>query len=132
MIIFENRGWQTNSDYPDTNYLKNTNETQPKWVVHDNSDVAAKVMSHSHWNPVEDKDGNLIDIIPVEAPMSDEEQVLKLKSELEELDREAIRPLRAIAAGTGTEDDQTILADLERQAAELRQQLTVLEDSERR
>lgn len=128
MLIFENGGWQTNSDYPDTNYLEGTNEMQPKWVVHDNSKVAAKVMSTSFWEAVENEEGQLVDIIPVKPPVTDEERIAQLKSELEELDRQAIRPLRAIAAGTDTEEDRAILADLEQQAAELREQLAVLEN----
>ena len=51
-----------------------------------------------------------------------------MKNQLEELDRQAIRPLRAIAAGTDTGEDREILADLERQAAEFRQQLDELEE----
>ena len=128
MLIFENHGWQIMSDFPDTNYLEGTNEMQPKWVVHDNSDVAAKVMSNPYWEPVEDEMGQLVDIIPIDPPVTDKDRILSIKSQLDELDRLAIRPLRAIAAGTDTEEDRDILVDLEQQAAELRQQLDELEE----
>ena len=128
MLIFENHGWQIMSDFPDTNYLEGTNEMQPKWVVHDNSDVAAKVMSNPYWEPVEDEMGQLVDIIPIDPPVTDKDRILSIKSQLDEIDRLAIRPLRAIAAGTDTEEDRDILVDLEQQAAELRQQLDELEE----
>ncbi len=128
MLIFENHSWQISSESVDTNYLAgNTDCPQPKWVVHDNSEIAAKVISTPFWNPVEDDNGNLINIIPVDPPITDEERILSLKSQLEELDGQAIRPLRAIAAGTGTEEDREILTELEQQAAELRRQIAELD-----
>ena len=128
MLIFENHGWQMMSDFPDTNYLEEINEMQPKWVVHDNSDVAAKVMSNPYWEPVEDEDGRLIDIIPAEPPVSDEESILLLKSQLSDLDMLAIRPLRAILTGNEVDEDRVVLAELEEQAKELREQLSELEN----
>ena len=128
MIIFANRSWQTDASAPDTNYLDGIDCEQPKWVVPDNSELAGKIKSAPYWTPVEDDSGNLIDIIPVDPPVTDKEKILSLKNQLEELDRQAIRPLRAIAAGTDTGEDREILADLERQAAEFRQQLDELEE----
>ena len=127
MIIFENRAWQTDTSAPDANYLEGIDCEQPKWVVPDNSKLAQKVMSTPYWMPVEDDKGNLIDIIPVDSPVTDKEKILSLKNQLEELDRQAIRPLRAIAAGNDTEEDREILADLERQAAEIRTELERME-----
>lgn len=127
MLIFENHGWQMMSDFPDTNYLEGTNEMQPKWVVHDNSEIAAKVMSSPYWEAVEDENGHLIDIIPIEPLVTDEERIAQLKSELEEIDRQAIRPLRAIAAGNDTEEDREKLAELEEQAEVIRLQIAKIE-----
>lgn len=120
MLIFENHCWQTDSDFPDTNYLEGTEEMQPKWVVPDGSEVAAKVMSAQYWEAVENESGQLIDIVPTAPPVTDEDKILSLKDKLGELDRQAIRPLRAIAAGNGTEEDREILAGLEKQAEEIR------------
>lgn len=39
---------------------------------------------------------------------------------LREIDEESVRPLRAIASGEGTPEDEAKLAELERQAAQLR------------
>ena len=129
MIIFNDHTWQTSSNYPNTNYLRGVEGvTQPQWVVPDNTELANKIISTFYWEPVEDDKRNLIDIIPVDPPVTDKERILSLKNQLEELDRQAIRPLRAIAAGTDTEEDREILTDLERQAAKLRQQLASLEE----
>ena len=128
MIIFNDHTWQTSSNYPNTNYLRGLEGvTQPQWVVPDNAELANKIISTFYWKPVEDDKGNLIDIIPVDPPVTDKERILSLKNQLEELDRQAIRPLRAIAAGTDTEEDREILADLERQAAEIRTELERME-----
>ena len=47
----------------------------------------------------------------------------ELVAELDALDLKCIRALRAIQAGTGTEDDTARLAELEAQAEEIRQEL---------
>lgn len=45
-----------------------------------------------------------------------------------EIDRERIRPLAAIAAGTATDEDRDKLARLETQAQALREELAELEE----
>lgn len=130
MLVFENCGWQISSESPDTNYLADTNEMQPKWVVHDNSEVASKVMSATRpWTPVEDENGDLVDII--ETPLSQDElkqqRAEEIKCQLAELDEQAIRPLRAIMAGSSTDDDTDKLREIEAQAAILRDELAELE-----
>ena len=127
MIIFESKTWQKNTSAPDTNYLEGIDCEQPEWVVSDNSELAGKIQSTPFWEPVEDENGHLIDIIPIEPPVTDEERITQLKAELNEIDRLAIRPLRAIAAGTDTEEDRSILINLENQAKAIRQQLSEIE-----
>ena len=119
MIIFSNGSYEQCSEFPDTLYDENA-----KYCVPDNSELAVKIMSTPYWNPVEDEDGGLIDIIPAEPPVSDEDKVERLKNKLNEIDRLAIRPLRAIAAGTDTEEDRSILTDLEDQAQRIRNQMS--------
>lgn len=78
------------------------------------------------------EDGQLV-------PMTDEERLAsgqmtqaeydelrrgRILSELDMIDQKAIRPLRAILVGLGTDDDQERLAELERQAEELRAELS--------
>ena len=104
---------------------------QPKWVVKDGSELAGKILSNRYWEPVEDENGNLIDIVPIEPPegtKSAEEQTEELKNRLDEIDRQAIRPLRAIAAGTATDEDRRILTELEMQAEEIRAQMAELDE----
>jgi hypothetical protein len=50
----------------------------------------------------------------------------KLIAELDALDLKCIRALRAIQAGTGTDDDTARLAELEEQAEEIRKELQLL------
>ena len=129
MIIFENHTYQRTSGYPNENFLAGLDCEQPKWVVDDNSELAKKIFLTPLWEAVEDEDGNLTDIIPVSVPnakLTSEESAEKLKSQLDEIDRLAIRPLRAIAAGTATDEDREILAELERQAEEIRKELAEL------
>lgn len=80
------------------------------------------------------EDGQLV-------PMTDEERLAsgqmtqaeydelrrgRILSELDMIDQKAIRPLRAILVGLGTDDDQERLAELERQAEEKRAELDKL------
>lgn len=127
MIIFNDCTWQKCSEFPNTNYLEGTDEIQPKWVVPDESEIATKIISTPYWEAVEDENGNLTDIIPVEPPVTSEDRILSFKKQLTALDGQAIRPLRAIAAGTDTDEDREILTDLERQAENLRNQIAELE-----
>lgn len=55
-------------------------------------------------------------------------QKQELIAQLDTLDLKAIRALRAIQAGTGTEADQTKLAELEEQAGDIRQQIQDLDN----
>lgn len=55
-------------------------------------------------------------------------QIAELQKQLDTLDLKAIRALRAIQAGTCTEADSTKLAELEAQAAEIRQQLKLIDE----
>ena len=63
MLIFENHGWQKDSDFPDSNFLEGVDCEQPKWVIPDNSELSNKIMINPHWDAVTDGSGNLIDIV---------------------------------------------------------------------
>lgn len=84
------------------------------------------------WEPVEDENGNLIDI--TETPLSqveiDQQRIDEIKQQLTELDAQAVRPLRAIAAGTATDADTDKLREIEAKAAGLRAELAALEGGE--
>lgn len=53
----------------------------------------------------------------------DPEARKRLREELAAVDAESARPLRAIVAGTATDEDRARLADLEARAQALREQL---------
>lgn len=133
MIIFENHDYQKTTSHANENYLAGLDCEQPKWVIDDNSELAEKILSTHYWEAVEDENGNLIDIVPVDVPepqLAAEEKAEELKAQLDEIDRQAIRPLRAIAAGTAAEEDRKILAELERQAEEIRKELALVSQAE--
>ena len=131
MLIFKDNSFQTNSLYPDTNYLEGTGFRQPEWVVPDGSELAGKIISAPYWEPVTDSEGNLIDVIPTDPPVTPEQRITELKSQLAAIDLQAVRPMRAIVTGTATEEDREKLAQLEAQAEELRAEMkTIYEAAE--
>ena len=128
MIVFENGGWQTDSEHPDDNWLEAYPDLeQPKFVIPDNSELAIKMQTVQNPKFVTDDDGNLVDI--VEGDLTNEQQIQILKQQLNDLDLEAVRPLRAIVAGTATEEDNTRLAAIESLAVSLREKIAALSNS---
>lgn len=130
MIVFEDGTHQTTSDCPNENYLRKLDCKQPKWVVDDNSELAKKIIATPHWEPVVDDDGNLVDITPIDPPLTYEEQIANIKNRLTSIDMQTVRPMRAIATGTATEEDSTKLAELEQRAKQLRAELTEISQKE--
>lgn len=55
------------------------------------------------------------------------EEAEKIKNQLLELDSKAIRPIRAVLAGTGSAEDTEKLNEVEKEAKKLRSELTILE-----
>lgn len=55
--------------------------------------------------------------------------IAELQKQLDTLDLKAIRALRAIQAGTGTEADSAKLSELEAQAEEIRRQIQELKEA---
>ena len=121
MLVYRN-GYQINSAHPNDNYSADTD----CWVVPDGSELANKIISTPYWEPVTDEDGNLINIIPIEPPITPEEQIAELKNQLTAIDLQTVRPLRAVAAGTATDEDRDKLTELEAQAEELRAEIKTI------
>ena len=70
----------------------------------------------------------LSDFVPAKPEDVIKEEIKnRLLEELKTLDDKASRPMRAILTGTATEEDRSRLAELETQAANIRQQLRELE-----
>ena len=125
MIVFKNGGWQTDSEHPDDNWLEGRSDLeQPKFVIPDNSELAVKMQTVQNPKFITDDNGELTDI--VEDELTNVQQVQFLKRQLNELDLQAVRPLRAIAAGTATDEDKSRLAEIESKAEELRAEIAEL------
>ena len=125
MIVFENGGWQTDSEHPDDNWLEGRSDLeQPKFVIPDNSELAIKIQTIQNPKFITDDNGELTDI--VEGEPTNEQKIQCLKQQLAELDLQAVRPLRAIAAGTATDEDKSRLAEIEGQAEALRAEIAEL------
>lgn len=113
MIIFEDGSWLCGED--------ETTIPDGAMIISDNARLAdeikqyAKVRLLSPTNDFDDFDN--IQVVPIE----DRHRVIL--AELDHLDLQAVRPLRAIAAGTAIETDRKKLAEIEEQAAQLREEL---------
>lgn len=114
MVIFSDGTWQTHSDFPDTDFSGG----EAAYVVPDDSPLAAKIMSMPQIVPITDSSGNIIDADPAPADPTE-----AIKAQLSEIDRAAVRPIRAVLAGTATDEDRARLEELERQAEALRVKL---------
>lgn len=113
MIIFEDGSWLCGED--------ETIVPDGAMIISDNTRLAEEIMQYPKvrlMSPTDDFDD--IDNIQV-VPIEDRHRVIL--AELDRLDLQAVRPLRAIAAGTATEADRQKLIDLEEQATQLREEL---------
>lgn len=68
MIIFEDKNIHQNSLYPDTDWTG-----EAKWIIPDsNTELCTKVMEYCpHFDVITDDDGNVIDVIKLETPLSE-------------------------------------------------------------
>ena len=113
MIVFSDGTWQTDSQYPDSDFSGGS----AAYVVPDGSELANKIMSNGKVQLITDDCGQLIDAEPVV------DRTVEIYTRLAAIDAEAVRPLRAIAAGTATTIDRGKIVALETEAAELRREL---------
>lgn len=131
MIIFSNGSWQTRSDHPADNWLEefidNSEVKQPKYVINDDSELAKKIKTTSQFTIIENESGEIVDINTIIDPSVElyaRQETIKAK--LSEIDNLEIRPLAAIIAGVGTDEDTNKLKELEAEKAELRSELSVV------
>lgn len=114
MIIYADGNWQTDSNHPDSDFSGG----KAVYVIPDDSAIADKIIaSSSAVTIVTDDRGVPVDAVPIVDRRGE------IISELEKLDLKAVRPLRAIAAGTATESDRRMLSEIEEQAVKLREEL---------
>ncbi len=75
MILDNKLNWQKYSEYPNTDWTG-----EAKYIVDDSSELANKIMVNPLFEPIEDENGNLIDIKPIEIlPDIDEVKKEKLR-----------------------------------------------------
>lgn len=114
MIIYADGNWQTDSNHPNSDFSGG----KAVYVIPDDSALADKIISSSSAvTIITDDSGVPVDAVPIVDRRGE------IISELEKLDLKAVRPLRAIAAGTATESDRRMLSEIEEQAVKLREEL---------
>ena len=89
----------------------------------DDSDIAQTIRQYDRVSVTVEDTGNTII-----SPIADKRG--EIISELEKLDLKAVRPLRAIAAGTATEADKQKLAGIEAEAKKLRKEIGIIAEEE--
>lgn len=120
MIVFKDGSWLCGED----------ESTIPDgaMIIGDDTQLADAIMQYPKVRLILPANG-LDDIDNVQVvPIEDRHRVIL--AELDRLDLRAVRPLRAIAAGTATETDRQKLTEIEEQAAQLRQELANITDAE--
>lgn len=119
----KNKGFQTRSDLPNTNWIGD------EWyVVPDNTPLANKIMQYfPRYDFVLDDKGNLIDVVEVEKTEEEikEEKVEEIKSELNSLDSTINRATEDLYVLTNTTPYTTIQEVINRKE-ELRKELQEL------
>ncbi|MFV0517830.1 MAG: hypothetical protein ACK5MV_10595 [Aminipila sp.] len=66
MIIFENKCYQTNSLYPNTDWTNSA-----KYVVADDTPLSGKIITlYPNYDFVLDKNSNLVDVVEIQVPQS--------------------------------------------------------------
>lgn len=76
MIIYENKGFETNSNFPNTDWTG-----EALYVVEDGSNIANKIkVLYPYYDFVTDENGRLIDVVEVE-----HEEPTQTPSEVEQL-----------------------------------------------
>mgnify|MGYP004679840905 CR=1 FL=1 len=110
MIVYNDGTWECGAD----------EDAAPKnaVILPDDSAVAQQIRQYERVQLIGLTDNN--DDIQV-VPLEDRHRVIL--AELDRMDLQAVRPLRAIVAGTATEIDRQKLTEIEEQVAQLRQEL---------
>ena len=117
MIIYSDGTWEVGAD--------ESVIPSGATVLSDDSPAAQKIREYDR-----------VKLIPSENS-SEEVEVSPIKNEqaeifakLEELDLQAVRPLRAIVAGTATETDRQKLSEIEAEVKKLRKEIGIIAEEE--
>lgn len=110
MIVYSDGTWECGAD----------EDAAPEngVILPDDSAVAQQIRQYERVQLIGLTDNNDdIQVVPLE------DRHTAILAELDRLDLQAVRPLRAIAAGTATDADRQKLTEIEEQAVQLRQEL---------
>lgn len=110
MIVYSDGSWECGSDEEKI--------SDGATIIDDNSSTAQQIRQHTRVSIT----GGIVKAI------SDRQG--EIAAELDFLDLKAVRPLRAIAAGTANEQDRSILVNIETKAKELRKELSEIINAE--
>lgn len=117
MIVYNDGTWECGAD----------EDAAPEnaVILPDDSAVAQQIRQYERVQLIVSADNS--DNIQV-IPLKDRHRVIL--AELDRMDLQAVRPLRAIVAGTATETDRQKLTEIEEQVAQLREELANITDAE--
>lgn len=93
-------------------------------IIPDSSELAAKAMQYRRVSVTTDENGRAVDAVEIPDEPDREAELL---AELARLDLQTVRPLRAIAAGTATDEDRHRLSELEKKAEGLRGEMAEIQ-----
>ena len=86
MILFKNKGFTTNSDHPNDDWIGNAD-----WVIPDDSELAEKIISlYPNFEFVLDDDGNISDVVepkpePKPPEITTEQRLSAMENAVEEI-----------------------------------------------
>ncbi len=110
MIVYGDGTWECGADEDSV--------PENAVILSDDSAVAQRIRQYERVQLIGSIDNSdNIQVIPLE------DRHTAILTKLDRLDLQAVRPLRAIAAGTATETDRRKLTEIEEQATQLRQEL---------
>ena len=118
LIILENNSFSVVTDNIVKSVLKQRKHQLPPGIVaiiESKEPLYKKIISASRIEAVFDDDGKFKDVRTFDTP-----SIQQLEKQLQDIDFQSIRPLRAVLSGKGTKNDENRLAELEIKAAELR------------
>lgn len=117
MIIYSDGTWAVGAD--------ETVIPSGATVLSDDSPAAQKIREYDRISLISaENDSSEIEIIPIENKQAE------ILAKLEALDSQAVRPLRAIVAGTATDVDRQKLTEIEAEAKKLRKEIGIIAEEE--
>lgn len=117
MIIYSDGTWEVGAD--------ESVIPSGATVLSDDSPAAQKIREYDRIKiNSSENNSSEIEVIPIKNEQAE------IFAKLEELDLQAVRPLRAIVAGTATETDRQKLSEIETEVKKLRKEIGIIAEEE--